>query len=785
MHTVSSCRCKAVNYALALALTVCGCGPASAVANTDWFGPGCQETQTFPQTTPIAVQKLLLQAYTQPDEPGTPVLVLRTSAEDLWLSADSLHKLDLPRPAQTMLHAGQTWYALSAIKLLHYRYDDCTQSLWLDTSGLPKSVNVYSVTRKMTDAVSSVQPGGYLNLDTLYTGASGDNQIGALSELGLFSRYGYGGTTALLDDHRVLRLDTNWNLDDPADLRRLTLGDSISRGSQFGQSVRFGGIQWGRAFSLQPDLVTFPQPSLRGNAALPSTVDVYVNQMLRAQRNVPAGPFELTGIPVLAGQGQVQLVTRDVLGRETVSTYPIYASQALLRKGLTDFTLEAGWQRHDYATRADGYGPFIGAATWRMGLTDALTTEVHAEETAGLQGVSSGLTMLVPILGTFSAGVAMSRTTQSIGGSYVLSFQRVATRWSVVAETRRADAHYTRIGDGSDALRASDLLSVGLSVYPGGSLSFNGLRQVRGMQGRSEVLGMTYSQRVVRDAYLSLSYSRVSSNGSINHLALLSLSYSFGNNLSASTQILHDDASGYQEQLDLQKNMGGVLGSSYRANLVTGANPRATVAAQWAQPRGVLSGAVDHNTAGQSYRADYSTGWAWLGRDVFWTRPVTGNFAVVDTQGVADIGVYADEHLMGHTDAAGLLLLPELRPYDTNHVRIDDTGVPIQYEINNAMQNVRLPVRGATRVVFPIKRNLNLLLNLSLPDGQPVPVGAQVIWSDGSEGVPVGYHGRVYVDDAVKHRSLTARWDGQQCDAKWAAPVKSSTIVNIICARSP
>ncbi|NEV03151.1 hypothetical protein, partial [Bradyrhizobium uaiense] len=41
----------------------------------------------------------------------------------------------------------------------------------------------------------------------------------------------------------------------------------------------FGGLQAQRDFALRPDLITAPLATIGGSAAVPSTVDVYVNNI--------------------------------------------------------------------------------------------------------------------------------------------------------------------------------------------------------------------------------------------------------------------------------------------------------------------------------------------------------------------------------------------------------------------------------------------------------------------------------------------------------------------------
>src|SRR5690606_33986532 len=112
--------------------------------------------------------------------------------------------------------------------------------------------------------------------------------------------------------------------------------------------VRFGGVQWATNFATQPGFVSLSRPAMQGEAALPSTLELYVNDTLRLKRDVPAGPFSIQDLPVMTGRGEARLVVTDLLGREQVIVAPYYASPRLLDPGLNAWSYEIGAVREDY-----------------------------------------------------------------------------------------------------------------------------------------------------------------------------------------------------------------------------------------------------------------------------------------------------------------------------------------------------------------------------------------------------------------------------------------------------
>jgi outer membrane usher protein len=187
-------------------------------------------------------------------------------------------------------------------------------------------------------------------------------------------------STSPQDMFTTTRLDSSWSYDDQPRRLNYRVGDIITGGLSWTRPTRLGGLQIQRNFGLRPDLVTMPLPELSGSAAVPSTVDVYIDNARRLSREVPAGPFTLTNLPVSTGNGTARLVVRDALGRETVSETPFHASSELLAAGLWDLSLDAGLARQFYGIESNDYdgSPMVSGMV-RYGFNDWLTIESHAE----------------------------------------------------------------------------------------------------------------------------------------------------------------------------------------------------------------------------------------------------------------------------------------------------------------------------------------------------------------------------------------------------------------------
>ena len=238
----------------------------------------------------------------------------------------------------------------------------------------------------------------------------------------VFTPYGTLSQSALISsslDERfaALRLNTTFAYSDLETMTTYRAGDTISSGLAWTRPIRIGGLQVQRNFGLRPDLVTLPLPSARGSAAVPSTADVYINNVKTYSQDVGAGPYLLTNLPAIGGSGTARVVLRDASGHTTEANLPFYVSSMLLAPGVFDYSVEAGLPRLSYGTTDDTYVTKpVGSASARYGLFDWLTVAGHAEGGAGLVNASAAI---MARTGTFGvASVAAPRATTAAAPAF-------------------------------------------------------------------------------------------------------------------------------------------------------------------------------------------------------------------------------------------------------------------------------------------------------------------------------------------------------------------------------
>lgn len=199
------------------------------------------------------------------------------------------------------------------------------------TDWLPQqTVDMQTQARSPIQADSST--GLLLNYDAYFNRNRHASTLSAWSEQRLFSPYGALSSTGAwrgslrgqytASGPRFMRYDTQWRYNDPATMRKYILGDLVTDALIDSSSVRMAGVQIGRNFATRPDLVTYPVPQFAGQAAVPTAVDLFINNYRMGTREVGPGPFTVQSLPYINGAGSATVVTRDALGREVSQKCP-------------------------------------------------------------------------------------------------------------------------------------------------------------------------------------------------------------------------------------------------------------------------------------------------------------------------------------------------------------------------------------------------------------------------------------------------------------------------------
>ena len=728
----------------------------------------------------LTAEEVFLDVFINEQHKGTVVLL--RSEDRLFVGAQDLRlwRLGLPN-TNPLTFYGEEFYALDALLGLTYKLDESTQMLTVQVP--PGLFDATFLNGKKIDfsAPSLQSLGGFLNYDVLASHKLGRTMTNGLLELGRFGTWGTAQTRILaLDLNKqasAIRLDSTWTRDKPMELASLRYGDAISSRSSWGGAVRFGGVQWTTNFSTQPGFVTFPLPGISGEAALPSTVDLYVNNALRMRRQVPSGPFSIQDLPVTNGQGDARLVVRDILGREQVITQPFFTDSRLLKQGLQEYSYELGFVRRNFGIDSNNYGRPLAVGTYRQGITKKFTGEIHGEVLGNQQAVGLGGVLLLQDAGVFSSSFAMSNSGKGVGGLLGLGFSRQSGNFGFGVNTQLASQRFAKLGLQPEELAPRHISQIfaNLATTALGSFAANYTEQAFRDREENEIVSGSYVREVGSLGNLSVSVSR-SLSGDSKMIFGLNFSMMLGKSNTANISTSAKPGN-QQATLQLSRSRPAGNGIGYRLVAELGDSDRREAEVSLQNGVGNYTLAAAQSQGQTAFRGSASGGVAFLGGSTFLSRRINNSFAVVQVPGYSGVGIYSDNQLVASTDANGNALLPGLRPYQKNSVRIEQADIPFDTRVDVLQLDAVPYFRSGLLLKFPVKRSRGALLSVVLENGEPLPAGAQVqILGDNiveNEVFPTGFRGEVYLTGLAVSNRLRVTLKEQSCE--FALPFPETT----------
>jgi len=745
---------------------------------------------------------------------GTPSGLIgafhQDASGDLEASRGELEELGLLVPDQFALGDDVPLAALPGVR---YRYDEALQIVDFDVDPSRRRPKVYDARGSARQrAIDPPTTGLVLNY-LLFGSAGRDSTLPAWQFQGasatldarLFSPYGVVSQTGILASNPgaalvsdQLRLDTAWTTRDPDEIVTRRAGDTISGGLAWTRPIRLGGLQLQRDFALRPDLVTLPLPSYSGSAAVPSTVDIYVNDIRTLSQDVGSGPFRISNLPILTGQGNASVIVRESSGRAVETVLPFFVSGRLLQAGLSDFSVETGFPRLFYGARSNVYSTKpAGSASLRYGLSDRMTLEAHAEATRNLVNGGIGANAGLDGIGLFSAALAGSHYGPTTGAQIYAAFETNPQGLSLAASTRRTLGPYVDLATVSplDSVIRSAGLVAGAPLTPGlflpgalqslrpprvldqisigiplqlanGSFNLALINQQDHNGIHTKIVNASFTTQLLgrstlfANAFISLGSSR-------NKGVAIGISIPLAPDVTASTGAGRD-RSGLAVATDVVKPLSQDLGSvGWRLRDLEGTNRFRSASAAYRGTLGRTEASVNQ-TNNSTYGTLQNEGSVVVaGGDVFLANRIDEAFAIVQT-GVPDLPVYAENRPVARTNKNGKALVPTLKAYQHNKVSIDPSKLPVNASIATTQEILTPPDRSGVAVDFGIRTDVrSAIVILDAPSGARLQPGSRGTTASGGSFV-VGYDGRAFIDGLEPSNIVVVRLPDKDCRAEFA-----------------
>lgn len=767
-----------------------------------------QEAQPVTNESQTLIYTKTVKADTKPAEPtkdhilpleitlngaksGTWLLLERDGA--IYAPQDALEewRVQLPpevKPIDFKL-LDQPYFPLAAIPGYKFKIDYASQS-----AELFFSPEVFAATRLEQETSklpqpSPVLPSMFLNYDLNYTtsqvrNSPNTNNLGLLTEiggsnsLGVFtSSQGHDLNNYATSTYKQgwVRLETTFTRDYPAQNRTLRLGDSMTRTGMWGRNVYFGGVQYGTNFALTPGFVSQPLPVLTGISTAPSTVEMYVNDVLRQVSSVPAGPFAVDNFPLLTGNGDVRMVVKDVLGRETVIEQSFFISTQLLAKGLDDWSIEAGSVRRDMGIASNHYGPVFASGTWRHGYSNDLTLEGRAEATSQMLDIGFGMASVLPKQVLGKAALAISSGNGMNGEFWLLGLEQQKLKNSLSFQIQGATSGFHQLGQADTTYPIKLQVAGNWSYATEHTGTFGiGMASLHLFDGNNvSTLSGNYSTRIGDRSNLNFTLSHATGGTRGTSIGAFLVVPLDNNRVASASANIHDG----QQDIYLAESQNPTQDNDLGWRALAGRllnQAHAEGGVYYTGRYGKLSGDASTSPDQTTLRLDANGGLVVAERKLFVTQRVDQSFAVAEVKGYKNIGVGLGGNMLTMTDKDGMALIPRLIPYQSNSIRLNPSDLPISAEIDTIEQTAIPSWRSAVKVVFPVRGGRGALLKIQLENGEVAPAGAIVSIEGDKEEFYVARRGEAFVTGLGPHNVLLLKWNGQQCKLEAGMPEDTS-----------
>jgi outer membrane usher protein len=705
-------------------------------------------------------------------------------------------RLNRREGAQPIVHRAQTWYALNAVPGYESRLNFAEQSI-----DLVFSPSAFAATRLASDRGQKLEltpsiPAVFFNYDLNYSqarfttaGTTNTRDLGALTEAGFSGSWGvitssFVGRNLVSHDASLKptwrRLETTFARDFPDSKLTLRVGDASTRAGIGSENVFFGGVQLSRNFALSPGFIAQPTPLLQGSSSSPSTVELYVNDVLRQTANVPTGPFAIDNFPLLTGGGNVRMVVRDVLGRETVLVQPFFSHSSLLEQGLSDWSIEAGALRRNLGTLNGDYGQRFASGLYRYGISKTATGEVSAQWGEDTQTLGFGFNMALPsqVLGYFSLAASRDKAVGQ-GFSWSLGAEYSHLRHGFNARYGSASGNYRQLGMAAAAApnRTEAFLNYNYTSESYGSVGVGLAQIMSSTNGEINTASANYSMRLGERRTLSISATRAFGSGVAAPATTISLSLNIPlESRRNSTSSLTHRAGQTDAYTGVSQGPVGEFGTGWRVLVGTHGNRAYAEAGLYHfSTTAELNADISSSSFQQNLRLGVNGALVFADGELYASRKVQDSFAIVEVAGFDGIGVGFQGSAQVKTDANGRAFLPRLLSFQRNSVRLDPSELPISAEIDNIEQIAVPSARSGVKIVFPVRAGRAALIKIVLADGQDAPAGAEIELVGDKQEFFVARRGEAFITGLQSKNMLKLKYNGNSCKIAVELPADTKT----------
>ncbi|EAO6910656.1 capsule biosynthesis protein [Salmonella enterica] len=587
---------------------------------------------------------------------------------------------------------------------------------------------------------------------------------------------------------------------------RLILGETYSSGVVF-DSIPFRGVKVETDDSMIPYERRSFSPIVRGIARSQARVEIRQNGYLLESTIVPAGKFELTKLPSTGSTGQLDVSVFESDGSVQNFSVPFTAPAVAVREGYLKYSISNGTYKPSETSVKSS--PFISTEAI-YGLPWNITAYGGFQGGEHYQATSLGSGLMLGAYGAISLDSTLSYSQNGnvkddgygkrwrlrysnnfdTGVSFLFSGEEYQTKkFSTMSETfstwrKNGDAYFSNLYNNS-TLHSQLSVNFSKSLDKLGSVTFSGSnRKYWGRGGKAIDYSLGYYTNILRNISLSLNWSRskifdINDNVRNDYVTSLSLSIPMRSSISSSFQLISQSKGRSDQELGLY---GDVLNRQLHWDFREKYHHETKDEKNLSSLRLTYKGTYGEVGGNYSYSNELRQMGINLQGNILVTKESGlvisqqqgDTLALVTLPGVsgAKVGYWAGVK----TDLRGYTTSGYLQPYKYNRIFINPLSLPSNISLNESEVNV-VPTKGSV-VVAKLSARLGkkALVQISLPDGTPVPFGAVVTMvGESSVSGIVDEDGSVYLTGVPDNEisNINVKWGKsreKQCKARILLP---------------
>ncbi|MGF6852582.1 outer membrane usher protein [Paraburkholderia sp. CI3] len=579
----------------------------------------------------------------------------------------------------------------------------------------------------------------------------------------------------------------------------LTVGQNFTGGNLL-SSVGYTGLHIETDERMLPDSMRGYAPVVNGVANTNARVEVSQNGNVIYQTTVAPGPFSINDLNPTSYQGDLTVRVFEANGQVSTFTVPFSAVPNSLRPGASHYSFTLGQVRQVESSNAK-FADF----TYERGLTNMITANGGARLSTDYQSILAGV-VFGTSFGAFGLNAAWSNALDAQGNrvngwrssiNYSHTLQQTMTTFSLAGyrystkgyrdfldalSARAAYKNGETWSSGTYQQRDQFTVNVNQSLNQYGSLSLSAaVSSYYGSRPRDTQLQLSYNNHYKSINY-NLSFIRQQtgmlystglpnlvsgsaqsgSSGQSSNTFMATVSIPLGSG-PRSASLSGSVATGTGQGTSFQTSVSGIADTAQTLSYGLSASAETQNGAK------SVSGNVQKNLSMVTMGANYSQG------NGFWQAGASARGAAVAHGGGVTFGPYLSNTFGlveakgaegatvrngsgARVDSSGYAIVPSLTPYRFNDVALDTKGINQNAELTGNQIRVAPYAGSAVLLKFSTLTGNALLIGATLPEGEPLPLGADVLDSTGAAIGMVGQGGQVYARVPEDRGTLTVKW---------------------------